>query len=541
MPLAPLKLSSQGLRGFKDPSQFTTGALLVATNVDFAEGSTLQKEPGSVRLTTAAINGSAVHVTGGTEYRPTATAQRRVVGTADGKLYKDDMTATFATTLASGLSAPSLPHFTVAGQEDAGNDRKLFIANGIDPVKVVIADAATANTIASPHADWATKQPRVSIYYGGTGQGTSGGQLIAGAGSYLYGSLSTDHEDFVHAGTTPDFNTMAVYPTDNSLGIFGLVRAFGRLFIFKAPRGIYMIQTPDPSDSTTWYPYPISDQYGIPTSPHAVTQITDGRIMFINFNGSPVLMTETADTVSGIGFVDLGVTLGLSTLIRDQFEPAYFNSVQTAWYDDKKQFHALYVARDSGTTFNRRLVLDFNLPEVRPYIVDKDTAQSIWLEQDSTFILRPTIGDNVGHIWRLDQEARNVNGSAYSTTIQTAPTDFSDLKAEFQGFKNFKYLHVEFESLGDWDVNIYWIVDGKEYGPLPFNQSAENTTAASGGSTTFPFTFPAVFEGTALRRRVRKIAGSGMYFALRIEHSGDDENFRIPRAWVEFDLTKNKR
>jgi len=516
MSLAPITLAARGLTGEKDPSRLETGDLILASNVDFAGGNLAQKEGGSTKINAAALSGAPA-IMKGHDWWPASATQRRVVATADGTLYKDDMTGAFATTLKSGLGATKLTQMIEGGAEDAGNDPKLFVVNGNDVVQVLAADGATTSNLASPPADWSgANQPSLMFPFR---------NVMLGAGnlnfpSQVYASLGSDHEDYVSAGTW----TLNVYPGKGQRLVAGLL-AFGRAWLWKYPVGIYWIED-SASAVSGWYAKEASNQYGAAPTPHAVAQIDEAIVAFLSQTGSLVLMQESSGALTGATFTDLTKALNLRDFMRNTFNLGRLNRAQMLWYDDKKQLHVALAALGSSVE-DRRLVVDFNEERTRVEVTTKDVNEALWAELDTDRIPRPIAGDNAGFVRKLDQVARAVDGSAYTFAMQTAPTDFSDVNARFMGYKLFRALHLEYAPSGNFSVSVEVIVDGRSMGTVTFLMD----TAGS----TLPFVLPGVLSGDELRRRTRDIVGEGYYLSLKLTESGQN-NPKLARAWAEFDL-----
>jgi len=514
--IAPILLASRGLTGEKDPSRLKTGDLILAQNVDFAIGNLAQKEGGSTKLNAGALSGAPAVMTGH-DWWPTSTTQRRVVATADGRLYKDDMTGAFGTTLKTGLGATKVTQMVEGGGESAGASAKLFIVNGYDVVQVLAADGATTADLATPPADWAVNnQPGLMFQFR---------NVMIGGGNpnfphQLYASLGADHEDFTAVGTW----TLTVYPGKGQRLVAGLT-AFGRAWVWKFPRGIFWIDD-SASAVSGWYAKEASNQYGAAPTPHAVAQIDEAIVAFVSSTGSLILMQESSGSLVGATFTDLTKALNLRQFVRDQFNLGRLNRAQLAWYDDKKQLHVVYAALGSSVE-DRRLVIDFNEERTRVEVTTKDTGEAIWMEQDGDLIPRPILGDNAGFVRKIDQVTRAVDGAAYTLTLQTAPTDFSDVDPRYAGYKLFRALHLEYQPSGNFNVSCEVIVDGRSMGTVTFLM---DTTGS-----TLPFTLPATLGGDELRRRTRDIGGEGHYLSLKLTESGQN-NPKLARAWAEFDL-----
>lgn len=514
MAYAPLLLASRGLTGERDPSRIKTGDLIVATNLDLTSGNLAQKAGGSSKVNSVAIS-SGPHIVSGIEWVPVAGTTRRVIGTNDGRLMKDDMTGAFATTLASGLTASNTSWLLEAGAEVAGNNRKLFAFTGNNAAQVLSADGATTGGVATPHGDWSgTNQPQFGFIF--RNSVVAGGN--ANAAHRVYGSAPANHEDFT-GGTS---FTLNIYPGEGHK-IVGGVTAVSRGFIFKYPTGIYWIN--DAAETVAgWYSQPANRQFGAADTPHAITQVDQGTVAFLTSSGDIVLMQETGGSLSGVEFINLTKALNLRSFMRNNFNLGLLARCQLKWYDDKKELHLLIPAL-GATTNTRRLVIDFNEERTRVYTIDKDVNQSMWFEKDSDGIYRPHTGDASGFVWKLDTVDRNVDGASYTFKVQTAHTDFSDVDTNFMVKKLFYRIHLEYEPTGDYDLACDIIVDGRTIGTANFNQG--DTVAQ------LPFTLSAVLGGEDLRRRSKDIAGEGYYISLVFRESGT-HNPRIARAWVEF-------
>lgn len=521
MSLAPVLLSSRGLTGWVDPTKIVTGDLISGNNLDFTYGHMLQKEPGTLKVNAVALTGSPT-ILCGFDWWPSSSTQRRVVATSDGKIYKDDMTGAFATTLKSGLGTDKLTQMTEAGAESQGRDKKLFICNGNDPVQVLSADGATtANIGANAPTDWTgTNQPSFMFRYRTALVG--GGNLNDPHRVYI--SSATDHEDFraVSGGLS-----LSVYPGEGQRIVAGLT-AFGKAYLFKYPTGIYYVVDDDTS-SANWFIRKITGQYGAAASPHSVVQIDQATVVFLGSDGDLIMMQENSGSLTGIQFTNLTKELNLRTYLKNTFNLSRLDKSQLRWYPDALQLHVLLSA--TGTTIeNRRLIVDFNGERPRLHVSNKDVNTAIWVELHPGMAAATShlaIGDNTGFMRELGQVSRTLEGvTAYTLDCQTVATDFSDINPEFAVKKNFYRLHLEYEVSGAYDIGVEIIVDGVSKGTVFFNQG-------SSGSV-LPFTLPAVLGGQEVRRRTRAIVGEGYNLSLRVTE-GTTNNPRISRMWVEFD------
>lgn len=505
MAIAQLFLDARGLTGEQGPPRLKAGDLSVAENVSFTN--LLEKEHGALRLTPVALSGG---IRAGFDWWPQPLVQRRVVATADGKILKDDMTGAFATTMKTGLAANRVVGITEGGGEAAGNPRKLFITNGFDPVQVVSADLGVTTDLATPAADW-----NVGNHYQPAGIfGFRGVNMAFGNENRLhalYGSLGSDHEDYASAGTF----ILNVFPGQGERIAAGLT-AIGRCFVFKYPRGIYFI---DDSASTIsgWFILPITNTYGVPLTPHAVAQVDQSTVAFLNANGAPIFMEETFATLTGVRFVDLFKALNFRQTARALFDANRMAQSQLQWDDEQKQLHATYAAAGS-TTQDRRLVIDFNGERTRVEISNLCGADAIWMERVGATEV-PVVGDSTGVLRRLGEETRLVDGSPYTMRVVTTPTDYSDQNPQWAGLKDFMYLHLEYVPTADVDLVAHHLIDNVDVGHATFRLRGSGLP-----HTNVP----------SPRMLTVEIGASGYYHSLALEHDGP-ENVRISRAFVEFD------
>jgi len=519
MAIAAIPLSNYGLTGWVDPAKIHTGDLIKAENTDLSYGHMIQKEGGTIKVNAVAISGSP-SIVAGFDYFPVPSTQRRVIATSDGRLFKDDMSGTFATTLKTGLGADKIVQMIEGGAEVSGNNKKLFICNGNDPVQILSGDAATTVNIgANKPADWtATNQPTFLFKFRNT---------LAGGGNVndpyrVYISSATDQEDFraISGGLS-----LSIFPGEGQRLVAGIT-ALGKGYLWKYPNGIYFIDDDDNS-STNWVIKRLTGEYGAAPTPHSVVQIDQGTIAFLSSAGDVILMQETPGQLTGVEFVNLTKTLNLRTFMKANFDLARLDKSQLRWYPDKLQLHVLLSSINSGKE-DRRLILDFADEKTRVHVSTKDTNESIWMELDAaTRVERPIIGDNIGFVRKIDQSSRTLEGAtAYTMSLETVASDFSDVNPAYSVKKLFYRLHLEYEISGNADVAIQVLVDGHDKGTVTFNQAA--------GGSVLPFQLDQFLSGNEIRRRSRDIAGEGYYVALRIIETTTN-NPRLARVWVEFE------
>ena len=180
------------------PSAIPLSGLITCRNLTLADFS--WRTGGGASKLGVAIAGTP-QIVHAIDYWPTPSQQRTVVIGSNGQLYKDDGTGNAWASLLAGMTqgGAAVPHFTIAGAEAAGQSRKLFYMDRVNPMQVLLGDAATMAAISKPAADWAGgNQPGWSVAH--QSYHWAGGNL--NAPHTVYRSLATDHQDYTTAPYT---------------------------------------------------------------------------------------------------------------------------------------------------------------------------------------------------------------------------------------------------------------------------------------------------------------------------------------------------
>ncbi len=511
---AELVIGIDGFTGTKNHAIVTPGQLLVAENVTYENG-TLQKEGGSSKYNSSAISGAPT-IQGGFDWHPTDGTQRMVVLLSDGDLKKDTGGGDFTVDLATGLTVSNVVGvFVEGGKEAAANDRKLFCFTGKNAVQVLAADGATTAALTSPPTDWS-----------GSNQPTTGAiheNRLCGAGNAndphrVYMSLPTDHEDFTT--TALDFS---VYPGEGKK-IVQIISFKGLLIVFKYPKGIYLIDTSD-SDTSKWRIIKHSTSIGGVSPLGAV--LIDDDILFMDHTGSFHLISAIEE-FGNIGSRNLSDIAQFDVFVRNDVNLAELPRTQAIYYVAKRQ--AIFCCSSSGVAYDRKYIVDFNRVDLPRFAVStKDTNRSIWLREDTNGIARPTIGDDAGFVWNLDQDNRSVDGSGIAAKFQTPHLDLSHLDPAL-GIrqKNGKFLELVVEPKGNWDLTVDVLWDDVLEESISFNMGVSGSTLGSFVLDTDKL------AGSNLVNKRKLIHGTGRRLSLIGRNSGDGEDFSIAKFYLLF-------
>lgn len=506
-----LPLNQGGQHGARNPSQIPPTHLVRALNCTFENG-TLQKEGGAVRYNATAITGTP-SIIGGHDWWPDSNTQRAIVYTG-AALLRDTGTGDFATTLASGLSASDTCVFVAGGQEAAARARKLFIFTETNQVRVLSGDGTTVTTIAAPPADWTTSFPSFGAIHEG--------RLFAGGNPNdphrLYYSTTGDHENFTGTGS----GSLSIYPGEGQR-LIGAVSFKGLLIVWKYPTGIYLVDV-----STISSPVVKRHTASIGSgSPQAISIVEDD-VIFVDQVGQ-LQQLSAVQEFGSVGSRNLSDVDQLSAFLRDEMDlVANLKRLRSVYYPRKRELHFAMPAAGSAVN-DRRVVLDFNKPNIRWRVSDRDVCESMWLRQGANGEQQLVAGDNAGVVWLLDQETKDKNGAAYSAQIQTPETDFSFVDPALAGrIKLGQFLEIISDAIGAWDitVEVYW--DGNLVQTIVFGGSASGSALGS-----FTLDTSALAGATVLSER-RRLEGSGKYLSLVFSNNNAGEDFSIARVLVSF-------
>jgi len=512
-----LPLGTEGLTGTTNLSAVNPGYLREATNISYYDG-TLRKEGGASKYNSSAITG-APSILGGWDWYTNALAQRMIVACSDGKLYKDTGGGTFGVTLKSGLSASMKPFFVDGGKEAAANDRKLFIFTGTNVVQVLADDGATTTDISGPPSDWAAgNQPTFGAIHAG--------RLMAGGNANdphrIYISSATNHADFTTSALS--FSIFA----GEGLGLTGAMSFKGYLVLWKKPRGIYILDTTDPS-ITNWVVRRITRSVGAP-GPYAMTQ-TEDDIVFMDTTAA-IQSIQAVQEFGDVAGHNLSQQSMMEPLLRSSIELSRLDQVRAVYYVAKRELHFAFPT-DGNTVNDSRLVLDFYREDkIRYRISPRDICVSLWLRRDGDGIPRLQAGDNAGFVWLLDQASRAKDGLPYPSIARTVPTDFgyADPNVAHRR-KNACFLELVYEPTTTSTVSVDLEWDGVPHETVDFGLINSGVPLGN-----FVLGVDALGGTKISYTSIRRITGGGKYLSLTFRNSGLNQDFSIARARVYFTL-----
>jgi hypothetical protein len=514
-----LPVGMLGLSGSRNPTQLQAGNFKTCEGVSL-DGGLIQKLGGVNKQNAVALGAPSI-ILAGINYSPLSSVTRDAVFLTSGTVRKDSGTNTFPTTLVTGLVATDRappPYFMMAGGESAGAPRTLFMFSASNQVQAVDGDGAVMASITGPAADWAGAGnfPTFGILH----EGRLWGGGNASDPHRMYYSTLADHQNISGGGT------LAVHPGEGER-LVGGISFSGLLILFKYPKGVYAIETSDPSPAG-WRVTRLSSAVG-GISQHAIVPI-DNDTLYMDSGGNIQLLSAT-NAFGGVQTANLSQRAEIAQWMRDNIDLVNIRRAVGVWYGTKQQ--AIFaLPKKNGTGDNTvQLMIDFSNPQVGPRFLttERDTPISMWTRPDTFGVYKPVHGDNAGFIWLMDQISRNKAGAGYDFKFETADMDLSFIDPKMATLnKTGDFLEIIFEPQGDWDLVVQVIWDDVPGPPIMYAMGGDGAPLGS-------FTLDVdVLASTAIRSIRKRIAGSGRRLRLAVSNSGIDQNVALSDFILSF-------
>ncbi len=516
--IAEIPVGVEGLTGNVNQALIRPTQLLEANNITYESG-TLRKEGGAAKYNSSAITGTP-SVIGGWDWFPTSGTQRMIVVLSDGDIQKDTGAGDFTVTLKAGLTVSGIvPVFVEAGAEVAANNRKLFICTGSNQIQVLSADGATTADIANPAADWGSTYPT----FGANHEGRTWFGGNSSDPHRVYYSELADHEDHL---TGVSGGSISIYPGEGEK-LIGMISFKGLLICWKFPIGIYVVDTTNVIPAE-WRVDKISQGVGL-ASPLAVTQISDD-VLFIDAVGNFHLLSGIRE-FGAVAASAVSELQNFGDYMRTNIDIGALSNCRSIYYDAKQEAH-FACQSINGSVNDRRIVVDFNIPgTVRFRSSDRDTPESLWLRRDGDDIQRPTLGDDGGFVWNLDQTSRSQDGAGYNGQFQTAHLDLSFLDPSLATVqKNGQFLELIVEPKGNWTLAVDILWDNILTETVTFSMGSAGAVLGSFVLDTD------TLASDAILNTKRRITGQGRRISLRGSNNGDAQDFSVGKFLLHFTI-----
>lgn len=289
----------------------------------------------------------------------------------------------------------------------------LFVFQGVDEVQQWDGAAGTTSNITNPNADWgagAVKYPTAGILHNSR--------------MWAFGTVNKEHDVYYSA-----FDDNEDYLAASGGGIvrvdpgfaekvIGAVVFMGRLYFFKYPNGIYVLD--DTSvDRSTWHVLKISDDVGL-AGPRAIAPI--GNADCIIFGSDGMFYSLKAAWQTG--------DVKHAKILADQFEQwskdnitlsDNLNRATLVYQSTTGMLYALFALKTAADSqlaigidfreYNRAALLEYNRDEGEALFIDKND---------------PHVGGTDGWIYHLGDGTYNKNGAGYSCEFITPPVELEN-------------------------------------------------------------------------------------------------------------------
>ncbi len=432
-----------GLTGAKNIDSIPNFMMVYPTRNILLEKNGRHKRGGTAHLYTNPFT-SSPEVMALFDFTLNNLTQYIVVHTADGKLWKDGTN----TIKASGWGTTTHSSFAVG-------ENKLFIADGAHIPEVWTGTGNTA-AIANPASDWTASPPFQFLMHGRS----ASQRMLALNKTYLYFS-----KNYVAAGDMENFTDQSVLTmyidTEDGYGLTGMVEIGSEVVVFGRRRA-YRID--DSSlDYFDWSFFPV--------------QWTGGSVSWRTIVKTPndvVVMAEDGDVYSVTAVNSYGdykqASLMKESWMYDWMKDNIDLSLITGFhgvYDPTLKAVLYFVIRNGMTTVDTCMAYFTERPPAEAWMILDNQASVSGYSASCSAIVRQAAGTfktytggYAGHVWKLNELARNDNSAAYYAGFTTANESGSNIRMD----KLFNRLIIEMQATTNMNMSVTMNTDGgKQY------------------------------------------------------------------------------
>lgn len=473
-------------------------------NADIHNGG--PEKRGGTQTVGSQIASSLSSLGGGMLIKRNAGSRHTYWAGSDGVLYRN------GSSIQTGRSVSAYTHFTVI-------DDKMFIANGVDAVKVDTGSAIA--TIATPHADWTgTTQPKcIGLHTkGGSRRALAWG--VPGKENYLYMSVTGSFEDFNGAGSVR-------VPMDiqDGYGVVNCVSKDGTLWI----QGKSDTHILDDSSTTTsdWAVYRASFKGGVHSPRHCT--VIDNHIFAMNTEGD-IYEVQTAEQVRDYKEASIIEPFFIHNYIRDQVNLSRIDQFHLC-YDPRIKALRVFIVRTGQTTVDTCLVYLVKQSKWSPPHDSQDNSSNSGFSASASYLAETSAGakkcytqDYNGYTWELSSTTKTDNGNGYKFDVYTGWTTLERPGME----KRFPYGFLHYKSRGGYQINLRWWVDNNE-------QATEAVVLDASGGTLGSFVLDTDVLGTiGIDKKEFQLGQIGEKIRFSLNNSGAGNDFVISHLIIPF-------
>lgn len=456
----PYTLALNGsFNGKTDYTNIPAGQFVTGTRNGNTHNDGFEKRGGTATVGSQ-ISASITSLGGGQLVKRSTGTRHLYFAADDGNVYRDGVS------ILSGRSTSAYNHLTPI------NDT-MFIANGVDLVKVDTGSAVA--TISGPAADWSgSTQPKKIIVHTKGGSRRAFAWGVPGKENYIYYSATGAFETFTGGTSGNVFVDMR-----HGEGVINCVSKDGVLWIFGKEETFYL----DDSDSTVanWGTVKSSFRGGV-ASPR-LSCVANNYIFNMTMEGD-IYEVQTAEQLRDFEQSSITEPFFIHSYIRENWDLTKIAQFHME-FEPKTRSVRVFGVRTSQTTVDECLVYYVNQTKWGPVHdgLENRTTNGTGYKAAASFFAFASDGskrlytqDYNGQTWELESSTKSDNGNAYTAVAVTAWLDFDLAGIE----KRYPYATLTYKSLGDYDVDILYAIDG-------LNQSQQTVTLSSSGAALDSF------------------------------------------------------
>lgn len=518
--IATLPIGLTGFNGSRNPSQLQPGDLSYVEGVDI-DGQVLVKDGGAAKINAVSLGAGIIS---GFNWSPAQGLYHDIIMLANGQIRKDTGAGTWAT-LMNTVGVPTLfpPYMVAGGGEGVGSPRRLFIYNEASQVQMISGISNVAVPISTPPVDWASSFPIFGVLH--LNRMWSGGN--SSDPHRIYYSDIANHQDY----SVLNGGSISVYPGEGEQ-LVGGISFRGLLVLFKYPRGIYIVDARDPSP-TNWRVDRLNNAIGT-SSPWCIVQINND-VVLLDSGGHHHIVSSIND-FSDLESSDMGHKQNIGPFMRANVSLLSMRKAMGAWYGNKSK--VWFMVPLLGSTHNNlRILVDFNDANAgaRFYLSRRDVGDALWMRPDAQGRYRPTLGDDIGFVWQMDEEERNKDDVGYTMNMETADNDFSAVDPQLgPRTKNGQYIEITSDLVRNSMLTVTPVWDNAPQAPIVFTLGS---TAAALGSFVLD-TDRLSASGTIVTQG--RLEGQGRRLRLIIDNEVVDDEVRISEIRVGFTVADER-
>lgn len=388
----------------------------------------------------SAISGNPDSLGGGQLVKRSTLTRHLYFAGDDGEVYRD------GSSILSGRSSSAYTHFVPV-------DDAMFISNGTDLVKVDTGSAVA--TITTAATDWSgSNQPKKFCLHSKQASRRTFAWGVPGKENTLYYSSHAGFQTF-NGGTSGT----VVVDFRHGEGIIDVVSKDGTLWIIGKEETFYL----DDSSSTVtdWGAIRASFKGGV-HSPR-LTCVAGNFLFAMNTEGD-IYEVQTAEQLRDFEQASIAEPFFIHNYIKRNWDLTRLDQFHMN-YEPKTKSLRIFGVRQGQTVVDDSLVYYLNQQKWGPPHDGRENASTngTGLKCSASFPAQNSDGtkrlytqDYNGQTWELESTTKSDNGNAYTAVASTPWLDFDLEGVE----KRYPYGILSYKSLGDYQVDVQWFVDG---------------------------------------------------------------------------------